>query len=206
MDSLKSTDGGGKPPAKASNDSSTQPIGPAVTPGLLDILLGRGRTHLTHPGNLRLQALLNANRERYTAAPSRGSKTKIIHEIVRVAQTAGDPPGRFLKFHNELNAWVEVDDQVARIKVSHAIRHKPKSPDMTTAQLLPPNPRRELTAPYAGFVGAHQLEQSDDTRPLVSDESILAALGYKSLPASSSQDQAPPPPGPEPPPDDSTDT
>ncbi|CAJ1949909.1 unnamed protein product [Cylindrotheca closterium] len=85
-------------------------------PGHLDILLGRGRRCQEHVGNMRLRNLVEDCKPEYDQA-SRKEKTLISQEIVDNVKKNSH---HFLKDEDE--GWVEVDDQVARLKVSHTFR------------------------------------------------------------------------------------
>jgi len=172
-----------------------------TAPGPLDVLLGRGRKHMHHPGNIRLQNLLNMNRPRYNATAARNDKTTIIREIIRIIQTAGYPPGRFLKFHQEIDGWLEVDDEIAHVKVSHAIRHNPK-PTQLSEVPAPGIPlemlrlRPEPDGPLLDLMGAYQLQPLlfGTNNLLVTNDGLLGGLGYQyhaSLPPPSTLDDTP---------------
>jgi hypothetical protein len=152
------------------------------TPCRFDVLLGRGRKHNGHPGNARLQTVLNMHSVRYNAATSRNEKTAIIQEIVQSIQANGEPAGRFLKFEKDTNGWVEVDDAVARIKVGHAIRYvsKYKKRKVPPANLEPSSQdeANRMGSDTSRRRDAHQQERPRDRSPsLVFDDSILAGLG-----------------------------
>jgi hypothetical protein len=166
----------------ASTDANSLARETTETPGRFDVLLGRGKTHKGHPGNERLHTVLRIQSVRYSSATSRHEKTAIIQEIVQSIHNESNPPGRFLKFDKDANGWVEVDDAAARIKVSQAIQYAsrnekgkapPKSVEPSSTTL------RSDYASHQGTVrGAHEQERSGGRSPLVSDESILAGLGY----------------------------
>ena len=85
----------------------------------------------SHSGNIRLHKVVSAFRSRYAQA-RRHEKTEIAEEIVQFIQTTVSPesqPGRFLKRIEEDECWVVVSDAVARDKVSHALRGKPRIED-----------------------------------------------------------------------------
>mmetsp|Transcript_29228 Transcript_29228/g.43075 ORF Transcript_29228/g.43075 Transcript_29228/m.43075 type:complete len:297 (-) Transcript_29228:3861-4751(-) len=84
----------------------------------LDILLGRKKEAITHPGNQRLKHLVNLHLDTYTSI-SRSAKTRMVFGIVEGIQEAG---GTFLKFDDEANAWKAIDDKGAREKVGHSFR------------------------------------------------------------------------------------
>jgi hypothetical protein len=181
-----------------STETSSQRRGSIETPGYFDVLLGRGRTYLRHPGNERMRTFANIHSMRYNATNLRKEKTAITQAIVETIQTYGDPPGRFLEFDQDANGWVQVDDEVARRKVSHSIRYdsrykKRKPPPETTeasvqkASTLPSDALRRNTA----YSGDHQ-ERLGNRSPLVSDGDILARLGFN-LHSSTEHDDAPAP-------------
>lgn len=87
-----------------------------VVPAHADVLFGRGKPFREHIGNMGLFDLLDANLMRYEVVTMR-EKSRIIAEMVDLIKAEH---GRFLK--QEGHAWVEVDDKMAREKVSHAFR------------------------------------------------------------------------------------
>lgn len=88
-----------------------------ILPRRFDVLLGRGKYTREHTGNLRALHLVETHRLEYEQAGKFG-KT-IIAE--RILQQIHDSRGRFLKWED--CKWVEVDDKVARDKISHFFRH-----------------------------------------------------------------------------------
>lgn len=94
-------------------------------PAQFDVLFGRGKPYQGHPGNIRLHKIVDVYRSRYTRA-RRYDKFAIAEDIVRNIQA---PPefGRFLKRAEGEDYWEKVSDPVAREKVSHALRGKPRS-------------------------------------------------------------------------------
>jgi hypothetical protein len=90
-----------------------------------DVLFGRGRTHLDHLGNRRMQLLVDIHQDSYDQA-GRDDKTEMTRRIVKIIQSKG---GRFLKLaEKSQDGWVEVPDEKARGKVSHAMRDGRKKP------------------------------------------------------------------------------
>lgn len=87
-----------------------------TVPGHLDVLLGRGRRCQEHVGNMRLRNLVEDCKPVYDNA-TRKEKTLISQELVESIKKNAN---HFLK--DEDVGWVEVDDQVARLKVSHTFR------------------------------------------------------------------------------------
>jgi hypothetical protein len=95
---------------------STKTIVRADTPKNSDVLLGRERVAQQHLGNFSFRYLIDEYRARYEQA-NRKEKTALANEIVGVVQSR---KGRFLQ--NDEVGWVEVDDVVARQKVSSCFR------------------------------------------------------------------------------------
>jgi hypothetical protein len=80
-----------------------------------DVLLGRGKPIQERPGNVRLREMIDTHKDKYE---QKGAKRIVSAYIVRLVKEEG---GRFLK-EVEHGGWVEVDDDTARTKVSHAFR------------------------------------------------------------------------------------
>ena len=94
-----------------------------LAPGKLDILLGRGKPVQEWLGNLQLISTLVANADLHnsTAMNRRGAKNELCHEIITQIKESG---GRFLRREEGAVEWIEVDDAMAREKVSHGFRNK----------------------------------------------------------------------------------
>jgi hypothetical protein len=82
-----------------------------------DVLCGRDKYSHIHPGNSRYRRIIEGHRAAYQSAPSRDHKTQITIRIVNMVCGYG---GRFLKL--EGSSWVDVGENYAREKVSHALR------------------------------------------------------------------------------------
>ena len=85
-----------------------------------DVLYGRGKDSMYHPGNLRLQDLVNQEQDKYESSRKDGKK-EVTGYIVQVLRSEGR---RFLRFNKKKKAWIEVSDEEARFKVSHAMRDR----------------------------------------------------------------------------------
>jgi hypothetical protein len=82
-----------------------------------DCLLGKGRLIMKHPGNVDMRHFLEARLDRWESAGIK-EKAGVSWEVVHEVKQNG---GRFLK--EDPNGWyVEVDDEVARQKVSIGFR------------------------------------------------------------------------------------
>jgi hypothetical protein len=176
-------------PSNMNSDEHKQTLPALLTLKPFDVLLGRGRTHLHHPGNMRMKALVRAARPRYNKAGiTRMQKTSITQEIVHAIKTSGDQPGRFLMHDAGAGGWTQVDDEVARIKVGNAIRYKekPESGSQAVSEWMQSSRRRmgtshdevEVPSETARRISLPQEQQVERNNPLLSDEEILAELGY----------------------------
>ena len=106
-----------KPAPQIPVASQSHPPGTAITtPRDNDVLFGRGKPILNHPGNKQMRKIANAHQTRYDKA-NRDDKTEITRMIVSLVKSDG---GSFLKKAHD--SWVEVPDDVARKKVAHAMR------------------------------------------------------------------------------------
>jgi hypothetical protein len=88
-----------------------------VVPRSSDILLGRGKKVQNFSGNINFRKMLETNRPIYDSS-SKFEKSVLIETILKNIKETG---GRFL-LHGE-NGYQEVDDDIARKKISHAWRN-----------------------------------------------------------------------------------
>lgn len=114
-------------PVSAGHDHLQQPASTSriLRPAHMDVLFGRGKPYQSHPGNNRLHEVVELCKDRYSQA-RRHVKTEIAQEIVDYIKVGCTVPGRFLKRVEGDGTWAEVSDDVARDKVSHALRGKPR--------------------------------------------------------------------------------
>ncbi|KAL7460560.1 hypothetical protein ACHAXS_001006, partial [Conticribra weissflogii] len=92
-----------------------------------DVLLGRGTTINTHPGNQRLRLFVSEKKQVYSQAETKKIKRDIAISIVQQIQSL-TPPGRFLidssggKNGADAKCWVAVEQEKAIEKVLHRLR------------------------------------------------------------------------------------
>jgi hypothetical protein len=98
------------------SDSSDIRSALILVPRNFDVLFGKDKAALSHPGNLRFHLIVEMHQNLYEAV-GRREKTKVAD---RVLQIIHDSNGRFLK-RGKLG-WEEVDRASARDKVSHYFR------------------------------------------------------------------------------------
>ena len=92
-------------------------------PSANDVLFGRGSVNQEHVGNIRFRAFITEMKPKYDRA-ERDERGKMATYIV---ETIKSTSGRFLREDRQRNCWAEVDDVVARNKVTHAFRNMRRS-------------------------------------------------------------------------------
>ena len=91
-----------------------------LEPRRFDVLFGKSNKSLQHPGNLRCNRLVDMYQSKYEKA-NRRDKTAIASQLVSIIHESN---GRFLKKATKGHGWVEVEDTVARDKISHFFRQR----------------------------------------------------------------------------------
>lgn len=87
-------------------------------PGPRDVLLGRGKTVQDHCGNFWLRNVMEPYVEVYKKTAKLEKNTLAMQVVIQIKKSGG----RFLKRPSEHGWWVEVDDEMAREKVSMIFR------------------------------------------------------------------------------------
>ena len=87
-----------------------------------DVLIGRGRRVVNHPGNKSFRALVQGNLAAYSLAETKSKKSNIIVGIFQALKTASRETSGFVKFHSATKRWYVVDDANARISIAQAFR------------------------------------------------------------------------------------
>lgn len=93
----------------------SMPVGYDIQP--YDVINGRGKKSAQNVGNRRFNTTIAIFRSKYSEAVNRKEKSFIIQTIIRCVRESG---GHFLKKDHE--RWVEIGDDAAYEKVSHALR------------------------------------------------------------------------------------
>jgi hypothetical protein len=102
---------------RLAEEATTPVANRLVVPSTYDVLMGRGKRVLESPGNYRFRQLLDTNRGHYESV-SKFEKTVVAEFILKHIKESG---GRFLKQGD--SGWTEVDNNIARKKISHAFRN-----------------------------------------------------------------------------------
>jgi hypothetical protein len=108
-----------------------------VDPRPFDVLLGRGKGRLRHPGNVRMGNIVDQYRSRYFAQTSKCDKTSVIQEIVAAIQSC-EGGVRFLKELPGRREWAEVEEPVAHSRVSQYLRYRHGSGGGQESNGIPP--------------------------------------------------------------------
>lgn len=96
----------------------------AITePTEMDILCSKDKSVAKHPGNVVFRERIERGTVPYVTAANKQEKMKITRDIVTAMQSKYG--SRFLKQKGD--AWVEINNQMARDKVSHALRFAAKN-------------------------------------------------------------------------------
>lgn len=103
---------------KVKKAENLQPRDYIFTYDYYDVLLGRGGKKNQHPGNLEFRRFVVPYKERYSAS-TKNEKTALTRELLDYIKSK---QVRFLKYEQNLEVWYEVDDEVARQKISQTIR------------------------------------------------------------------------------------
>ena len=106
---------------KARRPSARQRREPAniiITPDGNDILCGKEKHCIIHPGTRRYRQFIDAYQPKYRAATNKNDKMEITKEIVvTLGRTA-----RFLRYNKDAQVYEELSHLEARDKTSHALR------------------------------------------------------------------------------------
>jgi hypothetical protein len=90
-----------------------------VTPS--DVLSGRGKFYSNHAGNQDFRITIGLHLDSYISAEYRFRKTKIVKNII--AKVRNEFGGKFLKKVEDVpKGWIDIGDEEAQRKVSHALR------------------------------------------------------------------------------------
>jgi hypothetical protein len=87
-------------------------------PGDNDVVCGRGKGSYNRPGNKRFRAIAQQYVAEYTASKTRLDKSLVISTIIEKVREHG----RFVKYDSKKKEWMEINEELSREKVGHAIR------------------------------------------------------------------------------------
>jgi len=96
-----------------------------------DVLLGKSREALSHPGNGWYRILIQEHREKYQTAKRNVDKALIVQMILDEVARA---QGRFLRLNEEKQRWEIITTKEAYDKVAHALRNRKRKRRHTAEQ------------------------------------------------------------------------
>ncbi|CAJ1951368.1 unnamed protein product [Cylindrotheca closterium] len=152
-----------------------------------DILCGRGLHIMNHHGNLNLHLIVDQYRQAYLSS-TRREKAAITRNIVQQLKSTG---ARFLRrFDDESDdKWVEVDDDTAYKKVSHALRLRKslllKTSDHSGQNFLQPLPGQQAKSSTSQHFAAMPIGPQNTISHLSSSLPASTALAMHQLPFAS---------------------
>jgi len=85
-----------------------------------DVIIGNGGRVMKHPGNKYFKNIINSKVQEYACFSLRREKTNMIRSIVHQIHENG---GTFIRKNPASGSWFEVDDVIAREKISQAFRN-----------------------------------------------------------------------------------
>ena len=118
--SLKESKKNGKSSDKLSSEEEKDsynemtPLPPTFRPGPYDVICGRGKDVLQHPGNRRYRQLINASLRSYVATSTKLEKTLLVTSIIRMVEEFSTTGGGFIK--KSTGTWYKVSENYAREK------------------------------------------------------------------------------------------
>jgi hypothetical protein len=95
-----------------------EPVNLVQTPHENDILCGKEKHCIIHPGTRRYRQFIDAYQPRYREAANKNDKMEITKEIVLTLGRTG----RFLRYNKETQTYEELSHLESRDKTSHALR------------------------------------------------------------------------------------
>ena len=114
------------------------------TPLANDVLSGRGRRILNHPGNLKFRSIIKSLKPEYDAAPKSLKGVLYGNQIINIIHDLC-PPGRFLKEDKVSGSWIEVDKEKA-VKIAIQALRDSKQLVVRTPATPPPFPAGEVVS------------------------------------------------------------
>ena len=151
-------------------------------PNNKDILFGRGRPIMRHPGNAIMRNIVQSKLEEYSNSRSKKESILVTWDVVRLLK--GKYGARFLKEENGENnglGWVEVSNDTARSKVRIAFRDARtkilKSAEMETAN----NTATINTAKDNCAVDSTNTKRKGDATTVSSLSSNIAAIPFRKI-------------------------
>ena len=119
----------------STDDTTKMPQG--YTPTNNDVIVGKGKLALRHPGNEQYRNLIAQNKHRYQdKGSSNDTKALVVNGVIK--QLRGlTPPAKFL-VQGEGGAWYDISDKKFYSKVAQALREKRREKKSSVLASTPP--------------------------------------------------------------------
>jgi hypothetical protein len=114
------------------------------TPSANDVLSGRGRGILNHPGNLKFRSIIKSLKPLFDSAPKILRGVLYGKEVIDLIHNLS-PPGRFLRKDKVSGSWIELDTKEAVQRAIQAL-HDSKQLVVRTPATPPPFPAGEVVS------------------------------------------------------------
>lgn len=85
-----------------------------------DILIGRGRRVVNHPGNRNFRSVIAANLADYSMASSKQKKSAVILRVFSTLMNSANTG--FIKRNSRTKRWMVIEDSSARVTIAQAFR------------------------------------------------------------------------------------
>lgn len=131
-----------------------------LEPTEMDVLCSKDKSVAKNPGNVIFRERIESGTTLYHGATSKQDKMKITRDIVTLMHA--NYGSRFLKQHGK--GWVEINNQMARDKVSHALRFAAKNLGVTAKKLESHSSRKRSLASQISYESNHSSETSSVSR------------------------------------------
>lgn len=89
-------------------------------PSMLDVICGRGRQALNHPGNKRFRAIVQDHYDSYANAPTKMHKSMVVSHIMKCVRMHG--AGDFVRLDRKTGIYNKLTNRLAREKVGQGLR------------------------------------------------------------------------------------
>jgi hypothetical protein len=170
------------PPQEASMWSTLRAPGLILECTEKDVLCGRAKQSFSNPGNRRYRAVIEQYRVQYQQSSRRAEKSRLTQTVIKVIR---DQNSRFLKpaaGRSSSPGWVELTDDEAYEKVSHALRCT-KDPKETVLRIVTTtqpaaDSRRRLFARHAS---THEAISNAALTKLIEDDFRLVAARQQAI-------------------------
>ncbi|CAB9497622.1 expressed unknown protein [Seminavis robusta] len=156
----------------------------SIEPREVDILCGKSKECVTHPGNSRYRQFIDAFQPKYAKCTNKQSKMDVTKEIV----TTLSRTSRFLRYNTEAQCYEELSHLEARDKTSHALRTACKrvskqQKKRATKQItnISTSPIRSMASPPQHYSPQYHQSSSLARPPVVARSSSINDPQYQPL-------------------------